>query len=143
MGILGFANSIFGAAKKVVNKDSLEAIVAGSMLVAAADGEIEAAEIKKVEQLIAFNENLSAFSRADIAALVTKYGALLEVDFHVGRAKMLKEIEDVASSPEKAEEVFLNMLAVAKSDGEIEPAERAVLRDIGSRLGVNVGEYGV
>jgi len=141
--MFGFGKNLFKSAKRVANQNTLEAIIAGSMLVAAADGEIERKELEKLEALIAANESLSAFKRAEINKIVTRYAGLLEADFFVGRQKMLKEIADVSDNTEVAETVFLVMLAVAKSDGEIEPAEVKVLLDIGRRLGVDAREYGV
>lgn len=141
--MFGFGKKVFKSAKKVANQNQMEAIVAGAMLVAAADGEIERKELEKLEALIANNENLTAFKRQDIQRTIQKYSGILEADFHVGRAKMLKEIADVSDNAEQAEEVFLNMLAIAKSDGEIEPAEAKVLIDVGRRLGVDPTEYGI
>jgi len=141
--MFGFGKKVFKSAKKAANQNQMEAIVAGAMLVAAADGEIERSELAKLEALIANNENMSAFKRQEIQKVIQKYSGILEADFHVGRSKMLKEIGDVSDNPEAAEEVFLNMLAIAKSDGEIEPAEAKVLIDVARRIGVDASEYGV
>ena len=42
---------------------------------------------------------------------------------------------------QEAEEVFVNMLTIAESDGEIEPEEQKVLEEVGRRLGLRVEDY--
>ena len=47
--------------KKVENRDLMEAIVGGCLLVSAADGEIEKEETSKLDQLIRSNPRLAHF----------------------------------------------------------------------------------
>lgn len=129
------------SAKKVQNQNVLEAIVAGSLLVAAADGEIEKKETDKLEKLLANNDSLSAFKPAEIRKLVDRYSGILEADFRVGKLKLLKEIGDISDNADQSEEVFVNALAIAESDGEIEPEELKILKEIGRTLGVNLSNY--
>jgi tellurite resistance protein TerB len=144
---MGIFNDLFSkaknAGKKITNKNLMEAIVAGAMLVAAADGDIEDSELSKLEKLLKNNDALSGFSPAEIGAVMTRYAGLLETSFIVGRRSMLKEIEDIAHDADQAEEVFVNMVAIAEADGEIEPAELKVLKDVAQRLRINIAEYGL
>jgi len=131
------------SAKKVTNANLMEAIVAGCVLVAAADGTVSRDELAKVEKLLNNNDNLAAFAGSEIKKTITRYQNVLEADFGVGQAKMLKEIREIADNPEQCEEVFLNMLAVAKADNSIDESEKAVLIRVASELGQNVADYGI
>ena len=126
--------------KKVENRDLMEAIVGGCLLVAAADGEIEKEETAKLDQLLRSNPRLSHYGN-EITALITRFTEQLEAGFRVGRMNILREIEDIKNDPKEAEEVFVNMLTIAESDGEIEPEEQKVLEEVGRRLGLRVEDY--
>jgi tellurite resistance protein TerB len=130
-------------AKQVTNQNLMEAIVAGAMLVAAADGTIEKSEMDKLDKLLTSNDNLSAFKPADIRKAMSRYQNILEADFGVGQAKMMKELADISDNTDHCEEVFLNMMAIAKSDGEIEPEEKAVLTKVARSLGISLDEFGL
>lgn len=140
---MGFFSKLGRSAKSVAKQNVFEAIVAASVLVACADGEIEKKEAEKLQKVLANNDTLSSFSKSDIQKLVSKYSALVETDFRLGKLKMMKEIEDIADNAVDAEEVFVNALSIAEADGEIEPAELKVLADIGQRLGLQLKDYDI
>lgn len=138
---MGFFSNLGKSAKKVQNQNALEAIVAASMLVAAADGEIEKKETDKLDKLLTNNDSLSAFKPSEIRKIIDRYSGILEADFRVGKLKLLKEIGDISDNPDTSEEVFVNALAIAESDGEIEAKELDVLKEIGRTLGINLSNY--
>lgn len=133
------AGKFFRGAKKVENRDLMEAIVGGGLLVAAADGTIEKEEMQKLEKLIAGNDNLKHFG-GEIGKTIGRFTNLLEGDFLVGRAKIMREIRDISGNDDNVEDVVLNVLAIAKSDGEIEPEERKVIEEIARELGYRLSE---
>jgi tellurite resistance protein TerB len=57
--------------------------------------------------------------------------------------KILREIEDVKTNPQHAEEAFIMMIEIAEADGEIEAAERAVLTEVATKLGLSLKAYGL
>ena len=126
--------------KKVENRDLMEAIVGGCLLVSAADGEIEKEETSKLDQLIRSNQRLAHFGN-EITSTITRYTEQLEAGFRVGRMNILREIDDIKNDPKEAEEVFVNMLTIAEADGEIEPEEQKVLEEVGRRLGLRIEDY--
>ena len=133
------AGKLFRGAKKVENRDLMEAIVGGGLLVAAADGDIEKEELSKLEKLISGNENLKHFG-AEIGKTIRRFSDLLDGDFMVGRSKILREIRDISGNDDHVEDVVLNVLAIAKADGEIEPEERKVIEEIARELGYRLSE---
>lgn len=128
--------------KKVENRDLMQAIVGGCLLVAAADGEIEKSEAEKLEKLIRSNKSLDHFG-AEISDTIGRFTEQLEASFRVGRMNILREIRDVKGNPAEAEEAFVNMLTIAEADGEIEPAEMKVLAEVGRELGLRLSDFGI
>lgn len=107
---------------------------------AAADGEIEDSEVKKIDSLLRTNKNLEHFG-AEITELVNRFSERLQSGYRVARAEILREIEDIKSDPQQKEDVLLNMLTIAEADGEIEPAEQKELDVVAQRLGLRLSDY--
>lgn len=128
--------------KKVENRDLMEAIVGGCLLVAAADGEIEPEEIANLDKQISSNPSLKHFG-GEIGQVVNNFTQMLEAGFLIGKMKILREIEDIKNNPADAEEVFVNMVVIAGADGEVEPEEVAILKEVAQKLGVRYQDYGI
>lgn len=126
--------------KKFENRDLLEAIVGGCLLVTAADGEIEDSEVKKIDSLLRTNKNLEHFG-SEITELVNRFSERLQSGYRVARSEILREIEDIKSDPQQKEDVLLNMLTIAEADGEIEAAEQKELDTVAQRLGLRISDY--
>lgn len=135
--------NLFNKARKVQNRNVMEAIVAGALLTAAADGTIERSETEKLTKLLQANDLLEAFRGRELAKTIARFENILEADFGVGKKKMLDEIADIADNDDYAEEVLLTMLAISKADGEIEPEEKAVILDVCRTLRLDPKEYGL
>jgi tellurite resistance protein TerB len=138
---MGMFSKFVKSAKQVQNQNVMEAIVAASLLVASADGEIEKKEIDTLDKLLSNNDLLSAFKPAEIRKTIDRYAGILEAGFRVGKVKMLREIGDISDNADHSEEVFVTALTIAEADGEIEPEELAVLKEIGRTLGINLANY--
>lgn len=147
---MGFLSSFFskkGATvkqemAKVENRDLMEAIVAGSLLIAYADGECEEEELKKMEQVINALPELKHFG-SEVSDTIGRFHSILESGFRIGKLKVLKELEDIKGSEADRQLVFNVMLTIAESDGEVEPQEVAVLKEVGQRMGINLRDYGI
>lgn len=127
---------------KVENRDLMEAIVAGSLLIAYADGECEEEELKKMEQVINALPELKHFG-AEVSYTIGRFHGILASGFRIGKLKVLKELEDIKGSEADRQLVFNVMLTIAESDGEVEPQEVAVLKEVAQRLGINLRDYGI
>ncbi|WP_288463268.1 TerB family tellurite resistance protein [uncultured Pseudomonas sp.] len=128
--------------KRVENRDLMQAVVGGCLLVAAADGEIEKSESDKIEQLLRSNKNLEHFG-GEITTTVSRFTEQLQAGFRVGRMNIMREIRDIKNNASDAEEVFVNMITVAEADGEIQPEELKVLAEVGRELGLRVQDFGI
>jgi tellurite resistance protein TerB len=118
--------------------DFLEAVCAASALIAAADGEIEDSEVKATIKAVKANKSLA--TGFDQTAIETSINKMLEraAGGRVGRMGLWEEIREIAKDAELAQGVVLAALDVAEGDGEIEPAEKAVLDRLAKELSVDL-----
>ena len=58
----------------------------------------------------------------------------------MGRKDIMREIREISGNDNDVEDVMLNMLAIAKADGEIEPGERKVIEEIARELGYRMSD---
>lgn len=140
-----FSKKLFGAkasVKKLENRDLMQAIIGGCLLVAAADGEISKNESAQVDLQIRANKNLEHFG-VEITKQVNLFTEQLQAGFRLGRMNIMREIRDIKNNPADAEEVFVNMLTVAEGDGNISPEEMKVLVEIGTELGLRMKDFGL
>ncbi|WP_024717827.1 tellurite resistance TerB family protein [Pseudomonas putida] len=139
--IFGKGREARAALGKLENRDLLQAVVYGCFYVAAADGEIEPAELDKIDRLLRNEPKLQGFG-AEQGNLIDKAKA----DFNEGGARIIRmnaerELADLAHTPTDAETVINFMLTIAEADGEIEPAEVAVLERAAAKLNLRLKDY--
>ena len=129
------------AMAKLENRDLMQAIVYGCFYVAAADGDIESAELDKIERLLRNEPKLAGFG-TELNQCIDK----AKSDFNDGGARIIRmnaerELADVAHTPADAETVLNMMLTVAEADGEIEAEETTVLERAASKLNLRLKDY--
>lgn len=135
------ANNVKADLKKLENRDLMEAIVGGCLLVAYADGECEPEELASLEALIMSNPSIQHFG-TEINSTITRFRSQLEANFNVGKLYIKREIADVKNTQRDAEEVLVNVIAIAAADGEVEPAEAAIIKELASSFGLRAADYG-
>ncbi|EQA0898014.1 TPA: tellurite resistance TerB family protein [Escherichia coli] len=126
--------------KKFEKRDLAQAVINAAYLVAYADGECEASEKAKIEQVLRNQPSLSAFT-SEINAISATIIGQLDTNFKIGRRAALREIEDVKHDTREAEDVLDVAVAIAEADGEIEPEERKVLEEIAGVLGLRLENH--
>lgn len=124
----------------MTNRDLMQAVVYGAFYVAAADGTIDDAEMKKLEKLISNTPELKGFG-AELGNTMD----LAEKSFTEGGQRILrqraeKELADLAHSPDEAATVLNIMLTIADEDG-IGDEEMKVLEKSAKIMGLNLKDY--
>lgn len=147
--MFGSLKKAFGAGAKEIkaeyseNKDFLEAVLAASALVAAADGDIEETERRKVISVVSNHATLSKLYASNVieATAETMFKRAKDAS---GRNQLARELDDVKNRPggqQMAEDAYLIALDIAGADGELEPAEVEVLKKIAARLNVDTSKF--
>lgn len=126
---------------KIENRDLMQAIVYGSFYVAAADGEVSEAELKKLSALISNMPALKGFG-PELGDTMDR----AEADFVNGGKRILrqnaeKELSDLNGKGVDALSVMNVMLTVAEADdGNIKPEEMVVLEKAAKLMGLDLSK---
>lgn len=126
--------------KRLESKDLMEAMVGGCLLIAFADGDCEEAELLKMDEVLRTSKSLEGYG-SELTDTINRFTARLKAGYIIGRAEILREINDVKGSQTEKEDVLLAMLTVAMSDGQIEPEEQKELTQVAQRLGLRIEDY--
>ncbi|MEC4750526.1 tellurite resistance TerB family protein [Methylomicrobium sp. Wu6] len=135
------ANELKTDVLKFKNKDFLNAAMAGSALIAMADGSITGEEKQKMIKFIESNDALSVFTTSDVIKAFQDFVGQLEFDKDIGEAKAYQALGKMKSNNEAARLLMRMIIAIASSDGNFDATEKKVAVKIAGELGVNPSEF--
>lgn len=123
------------------NRDFMEAVVAGCALVAAADGEISAAEKQKMVGYIQNSKELNVFDLKEVIQLFQDTCQKFEFDHQIGKAEALRVIGKLRKQDDAARLLVRVCCAIGAADGSFDEREQAVCRSLCTELGLNPAEF--
>jgi len=126
---------------KFKTKDFLRASIAGSFMVAAADGSIDSSEKKKLLAFIQTDESLSLFDAGDVVSIFKEFESNYEFDNDAGNAQAMKAVSKVAGNKEQSKFLVRMIIAIGASDGDFDKDEQKVVRTICRELSIDPGEF--
>ncbi|MFG1332063.1 TerB family tellurite resistance protein [Xanthobacter autotrophicus] len=147
---------VFGALKKAFkagakevqadyskNRDFLEAVCAASALVAYADGSIDDSERTKAVRILTSHQTLGKmYQQSEIEQVAdTMFKRAKEASGRQALARELDDIKGREGGAQMAEDVYLVATDVAHADGNVDPAEVAMLDKIARRLDVDPAKF--
>ena len=135
------ANELKTEALKFKNKDFLNAAMAGSALVAMADGSISPEEKQKMIKFIESNDALSIFTTSDVIKAFQDFVGQLEFDKDIGEAKAYQAIGKMKSNTEASRLLVRMIIAIASSDGLFDNDEKKVAVKIAKELALDPSEF--
>ena len=135
------ANELKTEALKFKNKDFLNAAMAGSALIAMADGSISSEEKQKMIKFIESNDALSIFSTSDVIKAFQDFVGQLEFDKDIGEAKAYQAIGKMKSNTEASRLLVRMIIAIASSDGLFDNDEKKVAVKIAKELAIDPSEF--
>ena len=133
------AAEIKTAGAKISNKDLVEAVVSGSLLVAFADGSCGDEEISALEAVLASDDQFDSW-RSEIPGMIAKYAGKFSAGYKLGKLSALREIGDLKAVQKDAELTLVCIITVAEQGG-IDEKEKAVLSEIALALGLRLETY--
>lgn len=128
-------------ASKWKNKDFMEAIVAATVLIAAADGSIDAAEKAKMMGYVQRSDELKHFDPKTVIDTFNKLAGNFDFDYSIGKAEALKVINRVKANDEQARMVVRVAMVIGASDGDFDNDEKAAVRTICAELGLAPADF--
>ena len=135
------ANELKTEALKFKNKDFLNAAMAGSALIAMADGSISSEEKQKMIKFIESNDALSIFTTSDVIKAFQDFVGQLEFDKDIGEAKAYQAIGKMKSNTEASRLLVRMIIAIASSDGNFDDQEKKIAVKIAKELAINPSEF--
>ena len=139
--LLNKANELKSEVLMFKNKDFLNAAMAGSALIAMADGSISAEEKQKMIKFIEHNDALSVFSTKDVITAFQDFVGQIEFDKDIGEAAAYKVIAKMKSDNEAARLLIRMVIAIGSSDGSFDADEKKIAGKIARELGLNPAEF--
>ncbi|NEB00284.1 tellurite resistance TerB family protein [Streptomyces sp. SID13726] len=140
--LVGVLKSQLGSLKTELKSGAYrDASMAMCALVAAADGQVDGAEIQQMESLILGNDVLQNFPPEQLRTRFHKHVDQLTRNFPQGKAEALQEIAKAAKKPTEARAVVQTGIVIAGADGHFSQAEQSILREACAALGVDPAEF--
>lgn len=132
-------------AKSVVNRykgaDLMEALVAGSSLVAMADGIIEPSEKNRLINYFSTSDEMKDIDINKVISRFQYYTSRLQSDFLMGKAEALKAIGKMKTKPDAARLIVRLCCAIGFADGEFSDVEKRIVHEICRELSLNPSEF--
>ena len=135
------ASELKTGALKFKNRDFMDATMAGSALIAMADGSITSDEKQKMVKFIETHDALSVFTTNDVIKSFQDYVGQLEFDNDIGQAKAYQALGRLKNKDEPARLVMRMVIAIAAADGKFDDSEKAVASKIAREMGLNPSEF--
>jgi tellurite resistance protein TerB len=137
------ASELKTQALKFKNKEFLDAAMAGSALIAMADGQISAEEKQKMIKFIEHHDALSVFTTTDVIKAFQDFVGQIEFDKDVGEAKAYGALGKMKSNEDAGRLLVRMIIAIASSDGNFDLQEQRVASKIATELGLAPSEFGL
>jgi tellurite resistance protein TerB len=135
-------DAVNSATFKFQHRHAPDAAMAACALVAAATGGISAEESKMTIDLAANLPALKAFDKVKLAKLFMGFADTINNNAVVGKVLLLGEIEQVKGTDDAAMVVRCG-IAVGGADGDFDPTEKEVVREIIKALGLAASDFGL
>jgi tellurite resistance protein TerB len=135
------ANALKNDVLKYKNKDFLNAAMAGSALIAMADGKISPEEKQKMLRFIENHESLSVFTTSDVIKAFQEFVGQIEFDHDIGESKAYQALAKMKSNAEASRLLIRMIIGIASSDGNFDADEKKIAVKIAKELGLNPAEF--
>lgn len=122
--------------KKFKNKEFLNAAMAGSVLVAVADGSVSSEEKQKMIRFIQTNQALKVFDTKKVVETFNQFLEVVEFDLDAGRAECFAAVAKLKGKEDQARLVVRMVIAIGESDGDFDSDEQKVVEEISKEMNI-------
>jgi tellurite resistance protein TerB len=135
------AQDLKTSALQFKNKKFMNAMAAGSVLIARADGNISSEEKSKMMRMIGSNEALSVFDTDAVIKVFNEYLGYFEFDADVGETKAYEALNTIRGDEVQCRTLMRLIIAIAEADGDFDSSEKAIAKKIAIEIGVNASDF--
>lgn len=126
---------------KYMGKDLTEALVAGSALVAMADGIIDPSEKQKLIDYFRTSQEMKGININEVDSRFNYFVQRIQSDLMMGKAEALRAIGKIANKPDAARLVVRLCCAIGFADGEFAPVEKKIVDEICREVHLDPKEF--
>jgi tellurium resistance protein TerD len=126
---------------KYMGKDLTEALVAGSALVATADGILDPSEREKLIEYFRTSQEMRGININEVDSRFNYFVQRIQSDRMMGKAEALRAIGKLASKPDAARLVVRLCCAIGFADGEFAPVEKKIVEEISREVNLDPREF--
>ena len=126
--------------QKFRSKDLLQAIVAGSTMIAYADGVVSPSEKQKLMGYVRNSEQLKVFDTDKVIDAYNQYLSRFEFDATIAAGEALQKISVFKGKPE-SHLIVRVCLAIANADGNFDTTEQQALDQICRALDLDIKSF--
>jgi len=126
---------------KYMGKDLTEALVAGSALVAMADGILDPAEREKLIDYFRTSQEMRGININEVDSRFNYFVQRIQSDRMMGKAEALRAVGKLASKPDAARLVVRLCCAIGFADGEFAPVEKKIVEEISREVNLDPKEF--
>lgn len=124
--------------EKYRNRGFMEAVMAGSALVASADGEINLTEASTLDQALETIEELKVYDPHVAIDIYRDWVDALNEDRDKAEREILGIVAELADDREAAETLIRVCVAVGRSDSEFSPSEAQAVARLCQALNIDI-----
>jgi len=135
------AQDLKTSALQFKNKKFMNAMAAGSVLIARADGDISSQEKSKMMRMIGSNEALSVFDTEAVIKVFNEYLGYFEFDADVGQTKAYEALNTIRGDDVQCRTLMRMIIAIAESDGDFDSSEKIIAKKIAVEIGVVAADF--
>lgn len=125
---------------KYKSKDLLEAIVAGSAMVAYADGQVSSEEKQKLMGYLRTSDQLKHFDQNDVIKTFQKYVEKYEFDATIAMGEVIAIVSKFKGKPQ-AQLVVRVCCSIGAADGNFDDTEKTVVRRLCTELALDPAAF--
>lgn len=135
--------SLAATASRYKNRTTMEAVVAGCAIIAAADGKIDTAEKQKMIGFMARNEAMKIYEVSEVIAFFNKVMDNFDFDHNIGKGEALNMVARLKDKPEAAQLLVRLCIAIGGADGKFDDDEKAATREICQAVNLATSNFGL
>lgn len=140
-GLKSKATELKNDVLKFKNENFLNAAMAGSALIAMADGTITSDEKQKMIKYIESHDALSVFTTSEVIKAFQGFVGQFEFDKDIGETKAYEALRKLKDNDAAARLVIRLIISIAGADGSFDDSEKGVARKIAVELGQNPSDF--
>lgn len=121
----------------MLNSDFLDALIACGVAISRCDGNFDKDEMRKIQDFISAEGNLSKFKKEKVAELIAKYES---IDADVCEVFAIKAASKIKNKDD-AKYLIRSLVVLANADGVMDSKEKKFISNICAELSIDPSPY--